>query len=120
MSLWTKPKRQLTSKTIKDALEANFVKLVTGCYHVLPLRCMFNDKNLEKCQTQIAARRRVLEIALMRMEEVIVFFFIKFTLLSLREKMIRNMQFVEFLKFAVSCSVKSEGVYISYQNNTHL
>ena len=44
----------------------------------------------------------------------------KFTLLSLREKMIRNMQFVEFLKFAVSCSVKSEGVYISYQNNTHL
>ena len=75
MSLWTKPKRQLTSKTIKDALEANFVKLVTGCYHVLPLRCMFNDKNLEKCQTQIAARRRVLEIALMRMEEEIVFFY---------------------------------------------
>ena len=78
MSLWSKPKRQLDSERIKEALETNFVKLLTNCYHILPLKCMFNDQNLDKCHAQIAAKRRVLEIALTQMEEVIILIFCKF------------------------------------------
>ena len=70
--LWSAPAHQLNSLTIKAALSNVVVPSFCHEYRVMPFRCMIDDADLDRCETQIAAWRRKMELELMDMEEVIL------------------------------------------------
>ena len=72
--LWSAPAHQLNNLTVKAAIRDVLVPTFADAYTVMPFRCMIDDADLERCETQIAAWRRKMELVLMDMEEVNVEF----------------------------------------------
>lgn len=73
MDLWGLPSHQLNARTIREALQTVVAPVVAERFQVVAVKCMFNDVSEERSETQIAARRRSVEVALQSEEEVSYF-----------------------------------------------
>ena len=66
------PRSACSNMNICNALKAHIVPLVTKEYQVVSIRCCFDFVDHQEAVKQLAARRRLMEMKLTELEEVII------------------------------------------------
>ena len=76
--LYGRPRSQISSRNLMNALKANLLPSVIKNVHVIGIRCVFDFIDRREAVQQLAARRRLLEKKLRESNEVCTFIFLIF------------------------------------------